>query len=132
VTTHAEGTFTLTGWDENTYEELDGGAKLTRARISQDFSGDIEGAGTWESTMCYRADGTADFVGFERIVGTLAGRSGSFVLRADGTFDGTVAMSRWVVVEGSGTEGLQGLRGSGESGAKHGPNGTYSLNYDLD
>jgi Protein of unknown function (DUF3224) len=132
VSTRAEGTFLLTGWDENTYEELEGGAKLTRARISQDFSGDLQGSGTWESTMCYRTDGTADYVGFERIVGTLHGRTGSFVVRADGAFDGTVATSTWTVVEGSGAGELRGLRGVGESAAPHGPNGTYALDYDLD
>ena len=40
---HAKGTFKLAGWEENTIEEFDGGAKLTRAQIKQDFTGDLGG-----------------------------------------------------------------------------------------
>ena len=31
---HATGTSTVSSWDETTYEELDGGAKLTKATVS--------------------------------------------------------------------------------------------------
>lgn len=129
---HAEGTFTLTGFDEETYQKLTGKAKLTKARISQDFSGDLKAKGTWESVMCYRPDGTAIYRGIQRIVGTLDGRRGTFVLQADGTFDGEIARSTWTVVDGLATGSLKGMRGTGQSAAPHGPNGTYSLDYELD
>ena len=128
---HAEGTFTLTSWDEATYEELADGAKLTRARITQDFHGALEATGGWDALMCYRADGTADYVGLQRLVGRLAGRSGSFVLETQGIFDGTQARTAWRVLPGSGTDELRGLRGEGSSAAPHGPNGTYALDYDI-
>jgi hypothetical protein len=130
--THAVGTFELTGWDEKTHEEYDGGAKLTRAAIGQRFHGDLAGDGSWESLMYYRADGTASYVGFERFVGSLNGHSGSFVVRTTGTFDGREAHSNWSIVPGSGTGELRCLRGDGTSIAPHGPKGTYTLEYDLD
>jgi hypothetical protein len=129
---HAKGTFQLKSWDERPHEEFEGGAKLTRAHIEQEFSGDIEGTGSWESVMYYREDGTADYVGYERIVGRLGERTGSFVLQTVGTYDGSDAKTAWSVVPGSGTDGLRGLRGDGSSAAPHGPNGTFTLVYDLD
>ena len=37
TTKHAKGA----GWEETTIDEFDGGAKLTRAQIKQDFSGEF-------------------------------------------------------------------------------------------
>jgi len=131
MTTHAAGTFHMTNWDEDTYEKLEGEAKLTKATILQDFSGDLEASGSWETLMCYRDDGTAVYLGFQRMVGRLGGKEGSFVLRAEGTFDGNEARSEWSVVDGSATGELEGLRGEGRSAAPHGPDGTYELDYDI-
>lgn len=128
---HAEGTFKLTGWEEATYEDLGGDSKLTRARIGQDFSGDIQATATSESLMFYRADGTAAFVGLTQMTGQVDGHSGSFTLQTDGTYDGTEAKTQWLVIPGSGTDGLQGLRGQGTAVAPHGPNGSYTFDYDL-
>ena len=131
MTTRATGTFTITGWDESTYEELEGGAKLTKARVTQDLGGDIEGTATWESLMCYREDGTADYTGFQRVVGRIGDRSGSFVFQTVGTYDGTNATTTWVVVPGSGTDDLRGLTGEGSAVAGHGMGGTFTLDYEM-
>ena len=128
---HAKGTFKLAGWEENTIEEFDGGAKLTRAQIKQDFTGDLEGHGAWESLMCYRPDGRAMFTGLERVVGKIGDRSGSFVLRTEGVYDGKEAKTEWSVVPDSGTEGRAGRKGKGSSVAPHGPNGEFTLDYEL-
>src|SRR6266540_3074303 len=77
-------------------------------------------------------NGTATFVGFERFVGRIGSRSGSFVVETIGTFDGNEARTAWSVVAGSGTDDLQGLRGEGTAVAPHGPNGSFSLDYDFD
>jgi hypothetical protein len=53
------------------------------------------------------------------------------MLQTDGTYDGTEARTRWLVVPGSGTDELQGLRGEGTAVAPHGPNGSYTFDYDL-
>lgn len=128
---HAAGTFTVRSWDENTYQELGGGAKLTKATVTFGLHGDITGEATWDSVMCYRPDGTAVYTGFQRVQGELAGVDGSFVVRADGEYADGKARSRWQVVEGSGTGGLAGLTGSGEAVAAATPPGSFTLDYDL-
>jgi hypothetical protein len=84
----ATSNFKIDHWDERPYHEDGGGGKLTRARVTQTFTGDIEGHGEVEWLMCYRPDSTADFVGLQRIVGEIGRRSGSLVLETRGTFDG--------------------------------------------
>jgi hypothetical protein len=131
MTERTEGTFTVASWDEDTYQELDGKGKLTKARVTYEFTGDLQAQGTWDAVMCYRDDGTAVFTGMQRMVGQIGSRSGSFVLRADGTFEGGEARSAWQVVDGTGTGELAGLRGIGTAVATSSPPGTFSLDYDL-
>jgi Protein of unknown function (DUF3224) len=133
MSSRAQATFTIEGWDESTYAEMDGGRKLTRASVKQALSGDIEGEGAVEWLMCYRPDKTADFVGIQRISGALGERSGSFVLlQSDGTFDGKIAKGELSVATGSGTDGLRGLHGKGEFSAPFGSTASITLEYDFD
>jgi hypothetical protein len=127
----AAGTFTVLSWDESTYQELGGDAKLTRATVTFGMHGDITGEARWDSVMCYRPDGTAVYTGIQRVQGALAGVEGSFVVRADGEFAGGEARSRWQVIEGSGAGGLAGLTGTGEAVASATPPGSFSFDYDL-
>lgn len=127
----AAGTFTVKSWDENTYQELDGGRKLTRAAVAFTIEGDLTAEASWEAVMCYRADGTAIFSGFQHTTGQLDGHDGSFVLQADGEFASGEARTSWQVVEGSSTGGLTGLTGSGAAVAGATPPGTYTFEYDL-
>ena len=129
--TEARGTFELASWKEETYEELGDGAKLTRASVTQKFEGDIEGDGAVEWLMAYRPDGTAHFVGLQRVRGSVGGRTGVFVLETSGDFDGQTATWTASVVAGSATEELAGLAGDGTFGAPHGPNALYELSYTL-
>ncbi|MCU1428531.1 MAG: hypothetical protein JWL83_2531 [Actinomycetia bacterium] len=131
VTTHATGTFQLTGWDEKPYVEGDGVAKLTQAHVTQTFTGDIRGDGAVEWLMAYRSDGTANFVGMQRVDGQIGDREGTFVLQIAGTFDGKEAKGSWFVVPGSGSGHLQGLEGEGGMSAPMGPEATYTLDYSL-
>ena len=128
----ATGTFTVSSWDEDTYQELDGGGKLTRARVSFGLSGDLEADASWEALMCYGDDGTAFFTGLQRTVGKLAGREGSFVLNAGGGFENGVAKTQWEVLPGSATGDLRGLRGTGSAVTTSGSGGTFTLDYELD
>jgi hypothetical protein len=127
--TKANGSFELASWDEKTYEDLGGGAKLTRASVTQTFSGDIEGDGAVEWLMAYRTDGTARFVGLQRVTASIGGRNGSFVLETTGDFDGKMATWEASVVRGSGTGDLEGLTGSGTFGAPHGSKASFELEY---
>jgi hypothetical protein len=127
----AAGTFTVLSWDESTYQELGGDAKLTKAKVTFGMHGDITGEASWDSVMCYRPDGTAVYTGIQRVEGVLDGVEGSFVVRADGEYADGEARSRWHVIEGSGTGGLAGLTGSGEAVASATPPGSFTLDYDL-
>ena len=128
---HAAGTFTVASWDEDTYRELGGDAKLTRATVTFALEGDLTGQASWEAVMCYRPDGTAAYTGMQRFEGQVGGIEGGFVVQADGEFAGGEARSRWEVVEGSGTGGLAGLKGSGASTAGSAPPGSFTFDYQL-
>jgi Protein of unknown function (DUF3224) len=129
---HATAMFAIKSWEEKPYNEGAGLPKLTRASVTKTFRGDLEGDGQVEYLMLYRSDGTASFVGLERVVGRLAGRSGSFVLQRTGVFDGSLAKEAYAVVPGSGTGELSGLRAEGSSAAGHAKENPMTLDYDLD
>lgn len=126
------GTFEVTSMNEDTYQALEGNAKLTRANGTQRFTGDIEGEGSVEWLMCYLPDRTARFVGLQRIVGSIGERSGGFVLEASGEHDGTQSKGTWKIIAGSGTGGLSGIRGEGSFHAPGGPEASHSLAYELE
>lgn len=128
---HLEGAFEVTSWSENPATGLEGTVKVTTTRIGQKFSGGIEADTVADMVMTHRPDGTAEFVGHHRVLGRLAGRSGSFVLRASGTYDGTEARTTFDVIPGSGTEDLAGIAGSGSGAAGHGSTGTYTFDLEL-
>ena len=71
-----------------------GGGKLTAPSVTQTFTGDVEGDGAVQWLMSYRKDGTADFVGLQRVRGSIGGRTGTFVMETIGEFDGKVAAGR--------------------------------------
>ncbi len=132
MTGQATGTFKVMSWDENTYQELAGQQKLTRASMVFGYTGDLEATGKSETLMFYREDGTAAYTGLEHMVGRIGDRSGSFVLRADGAFDGSAATTTWQVVDGSGAGELRGISGTGKSVAESGqPGGAFTLDFDL-
>ena len=114
-----KSTFTIKDWKDAPSEELGGGAKLTRTRATQLYQGSISGEGVVEYLMCAGGDGVTYFSGFERIAGTLDGKSGSFIIEHAGTFAGE-PRSDWTVVAGTGTGELLGLAGKGCYAAKDG------------
>jgi len=82
--------------------------------------------------MAYGDDGSAAFVGLERVVGKIGDRSGTFVLQHTGTFDGKIAKADLSVVPGSGTGDLAGMTGRGSFEAGMGSDGVRSLELDYD
>jgi hypothetical protein len=127
----ANARFAIKSWDEKPYSEGQDLPKLTRAAVTKTFTGDIAGEGHIEYLMMYRSDASATFIGFERIVGSLAGRPGSFVLQRTGVFENGMAKESYAVVPGSGTGELQGLRGEGATAVGHGMEHPFTLNYEL-
>jgi hypothetical protein len=127
-------TFEITGWEEETYEEIDGSAKLTLAKVTQTYAGAITGSSSVRYLMSYTSFGTATFVGIERVTGTIEEKSGTFVLQHVGEFVDGSARSSWTVIGGSGTGALKNLRGSGRYAA--GENGAaqvfFTYNFEAD
>ena len=127
----ANARFAITSWDEKPYSEGEDLPKLTRASVVKAFSGDLEGEGRVEYTMMYRSDGTAAFVGLERVTGRLGDRTGSFVLQRIGVFEGGQATESYSVIAGSATGDLRGLQGEGRSSVGHGMEHPFTLEYEL-
>jgi len=98
-------------------------------RQRQSFAGDISGDGVVEFLQAAGADGSASFVGIERITGTLGGRTGTFLLQDAGTVQGSIVSGEWFVIPGSGTGQLAGLRGEGGFRANLGEGAQVHLDY---
>jgi len=128
----ANARFAIKNWDEKPYSEGEDLPKLTRANVTKTFTGDIEGEGHVQYLMMYRQDGSATFVGLERVVGRIGAKSGSFVLQRVGVFENGQAKESYSVIPGSATEDLQGLRGDGSSAVGHGSEHPFTLDYELD
>ena len=126
----AKGGFEITDWKENPVGARTG-PKVTRATVTQKFTGDIRGTGTTEYLMVYRPDKTAGYSGVQVIRGSIGARKGSFALLLRGDFDGKKATTKWEVVPDAGKGGLKGLAGKGGFGAPMGSKGKYTLAYEL-
>jgi hypothetical protein len=127
----ANARFAIKSWDEKPYSEGPDLPKLTRASVSKTYSGDISGEGQVEYLMMYRSDGSATFLGLERITGRLTGKTGSFVLQRTGVFEGGQAKETYSIIPGSGTGELHGLTGDGRSAVGHGMEHPFTLSYEL-
>ena len=127
----ANARFAIKKWDEAAYSEGQDQPRLSRASVTKTYTGDIEGEGQVEYLMMYRSDGSATFLGLERVVGQIDGRTGTFVLQRTGIFEGGQAKESYSVVPGSATGDLQGLQGDGNSAVGHGMEHPFALSYEL-
>ena len=127
----ANARFAIKSWDEKPYGEGHDLPKLTRASVTKTYTGDITGEAQVEYLMMYRSDGSATFVGLERVVGGIAGKTGSFVLQRTGAFEGGQAKESYSVIPGSATGELNGLLGEGRSAVGHGTEHPFVLDYEL-
>lgn len=116
-------------YEPQPYDSPSGGPELMELRITEAFHGDIEGEGAVRFLQAVRADGSASFVGIERVTGTVGGRSGTFLLQDSGTLEGNIVSGTWFVVPGSGTGELTGLRGDGGFTANLGEGADVTLDY---
>lgn len=89
------------------------GASLGRMSLDKQFSGDLQATGKGEM-LTARSDTptSAAYVAVERVMGTLQGRSGSFVLVHRGVMTNEAQDLHITVVPDTGTDGLCGLSGS--------------------
>lgn len=128
---NANARFAIKSWDEKPYSEGNELPKLTRAGVIKAYTGDIEGDAHVEYLMMYRRDGTATFVGLERVVGRIGDKAGTFVLQRTGVFQGGQAKESYSVIPGSATGDLHGLLGEGTSDVGHGMEHPFTLSYEL-
>jgi hypothetical protein len=130
MTIHATCTFEITDWEPLQYED-EGGVKLTRTRVVKVFRGDLEGRSTAELLMAGALSGSAVYVGLERIVGSLHGTSGSFVLIHNASMSSDGQTLSLTIMRDSGTGDLEGIGGLGniviDANGKH----TLDLDFDL-
>src|SRR5438132_7555472 len=126
----AESTFTVDSSDQQPLDDREG-AKLARARLTKTFRGDVVGTSTTDILTAQAEEGSAAYVGIERLHVSVHGRAGSFVLVHEGWAERGDQTGRWRVLPDSGTDALRGLRGEGEV-VRH-PDGShdFTLDYEL-
>ena len=127
--TRANAVITVHKYEPSAYDESAEGPVLTRIHVDESFSGDITGGGVVEFLQAARADGSASFVGIERVTGELAGRRGTFLLQDAGAMQDNIVGGDWFVIPGSGTGELAGLRGEGGFRANLGEGAQVHLDY---
>jgi hypothetical protein len=127
--TKAKATITVRKYEPKEYEKPTVGPVLAQIHVEENFSGDITGNGVVEFLQAARADGSASFVGIERVTGMIGGKQGTFLLQDTGVLEGKVVSGDWFVIKGSGTGELSGLRGEGGFRANLGESAEVQLNY---
>ena len=114
----ATAKFEMPSWDEKPIVEYEEGRKLTHAKVTKKFTGDLDGESVLEYLMVYPPTPPVPYVGVERFTGSFLGKKGSFALTIAGTYDGR-AHEKATIIAGSGTGDLAALRGSWSFGAGH-------------
>ena len=88
------------------------GGSLGRMSLDKQFRGDLTGSSKGEMLTAMTATkGSAGYVAVERFSGTLAGKSGSFMLQHTGTMTRGAPHLTVTVVPDSGTGQLAGIEG---------------------
>ncbi|ONI79743.1 hypothetical protein ALI144C_23610 [Actinosynnema sp. ALI-1.44] len=112
---HITAKFEITGWDQVTYDEPTDGPPLGEATITKAYTGALDGTGHVRMLACQTGDGPTDGAGYmaqERVIGSLEGKTGTFVLQhgACGGPDGTEQYG--FIVPNTGTGELTALTGT--------------------
>lgn len=131
MTSRATGTFTIDAWEPEQYDDTDG-VTLTRTRVTKTFHGEIEGQSTAELLMVGAREGSAAYVGIERIVCRIHNLAGSFILQHNATATRGAQSATWTIVPDSGTGDLRGLRGEANITIEPDGGHTFTLDYELD
>jgi hypothetical protein len=88
------------------------GTSLGRMSLEKQYYGDLDGTARGEMlTAMTTVKGSGSYVAIERVIGTLGGRSGSFVLQHIGTMTRGDPQLSISVVPDSGTGQLSGIAG---------------------
>jgi hypothetical protein len=107
----AEGTFEVTMHGEPPYDTVDG-VSLSRASVTKRFVGGLTATSTVHMLAVRTGvKDSAAYVAIERIVGTLDGLAGSFVVTHSGLMHGGDQTLIIDIVPDSGTGDLKGIAG---------------------
>lgn len=96
-----EGSFKITNWEENPYQDGEGG-KQSLAVVTQQYHGSIEGNSEVRYLIAYETIGAPSFVGIETIVGTVDGKKGALVIQHQGKFEDGVASADFTIINATG------------------------------
>ena len=124
----ANAKITVQSFEAETYDQAAGPA-LMEVRLTETFTGDIEGESPVRALQVLRDDKSARLVSMQRFRGKLAGRSGTFVLQGEEVVESGKIKAKWSVVPGSGTSDLSGLRGEGGFEGEFGKGSDGTLDY---
>jgi len=128
----AIGTFEVTMTPEPPYDQNEG-ASIGRVSIKKQFSGDLHATSTVEMIGARSSfeKGSAGYVAIERVIGSLHGKNGSFVLQHSGTMTRGKGELHVSVVPDSATGELKGLSGRMTIEISEGSH-SYGFDYVLD
>ncbi len=114
---------------EPPYLEQDG-LKLSRNLVHKKFSGDLVGASETQMITAFTSiPGSAGYVAIEHFIGSVDGKSGSFVLQHNGVMGKGDAQLTVTIVPDSGTGELAGISGTLEITNDEGQH-SYVLHYE--
>jgi hypothetical protein len=130
MTKHATGSFDVKVVPQAADDPAAG--PFSRLFLDKKFTGDLDGVSKGQMMGAGTAvEGSAAYVAFEMVTGTLDGRRGTFILQHTGTMRKGAATLHVTVVPDSGTGDLVGLTGTMMiiiEGKQH----SYDLEYSLD
>ena len=100
-------------WKDEPFAPSDDGPNLSGPRGVDRYHGEIEATATWAGLLISGPDGDGAFMSAQRVVGSVAGRSGSFVMIVNGSVDSGTTTATCLLHPGSGTGQLTGIAGEG-------------------
>ena len=126
----ANGTFKVK-MEPQAQDDASAASTPGRMLLDKQFRGDREGTSKGQMlTALTDVEGSAGYVAMEHVIGTLAGRSGTFALQHSGIMTRGVQQLTITVVPDSGTDQLVGLVGTMEIEVVDGEH-SYTLEYTL-
>lgn len=110
---HAAGPFDVEMNPDPAYETAEGGVVLGRVSFTKQFHGALDAASIVQMLSAGSpVKGSAGYVAIERVVGTLDGRTGTFILQHSATMNRGQPSLSIIVVPDTGTGDLVGLAGT--------------------
>ena len=128
---HASGYFDVTLAPQTADNPQVRTAQIERLSIDKKYHGDVQGTSTGQMQAIKNAEDTGAYVALEKVVASLHGRNGTFMLMHYG-YMSKGAVGRWLVeiVPDSGTGELAGLSGTMKIIPKDGMH-YYEIDYAL-